>query len=81
MQRTAQKCHMSTDWLTTGKTGNRLIDNCLENRCRKVFFRRTFIDQRLDIRLRKYTASCSDRIKCLVILCIFVQTGSICLQK
>ena len=32
VKRTTQECNMSTDRFTTGKTGNCLVDNCLENR-------------------------------------------------
>ena len=81
MQRTAKECYMTTDRFTAGKTGNRLVYNCLENRCRQVFLRCALVDQRLDIRLCKYTAAGSDRIKCFVIFCIFIQTGSICLKQ
>ena len=65
MQRTAKECYMTTDRFTAGKTGNRLVYNCLENRCRQVFLRCALVDQRLDIRLCKYTAAGSDRISAL----------------
>ena len=44
VQRTAEKCDMSADGLTAGKTADGLIDNCLENGSRKVFFGRAVID-------------------------------------
>jgi len=44
VQRTAEKCDMSADGLTAGKAADGLIDNCLENGSRKVFFGRAVID-------------------------------------
>ena len=49
MQRTTEKCHMSADRFTTGKSTDRLIDNRLENRGRQIFASCTLIDERLDI--------------------------------
>ena len=72
---------MTTDWFTTCQSGNRLVDYCLENRRGKIFFCCAIIDQRLDIRLGKHTTSCSNRIKSLVILRIFVQSRCICLKQ
>ena len=62
-------------------TRNGLVDNCLENRSRQVFFGSTVVDQRLDICLCKHTTSCSNRIKSLVIIRIFVQSRCICLKE
>ena len=72
MQRAAEKDHMAADRLSAGKTGDRLVDDGLENGSRKVFFCRTLIDQRLDIGLRKYAAARSNGIERLVIFCIFI---------
>ena len=81
MKRAAQKCHMSADRFTACKSGDSLIDYCLENRCGKVFLGGTVIDQRLDVCFGKNTAAGSDRIKGFVILCIFIQSGCIALKK
>ena len=81
MQRSSQECHMTTDWFTTCQSRNRLIDYCLENRRRKILLCCTIVDQRLNICLCKHTTSCSNRIKSLVILRIFVQSRCICLKQ
>ena len=81
MQRAAKEGNVAADWFTAGKTGNGLVDDCLENRSRQVFFGSTVIDQRLDICLGKYATAGCNRIKCFVIFGIFVQTGCICLEK
>ena len=81
MQRTAKKCDMTADRFSAGQSTDGLVDNCLENRSRQVFFGSTVIDQRLDICLGKYAAAGCNRIKCFVIFGIFVQTGCICLEK
>jgi len=70
---------MSADWFTTGQSADSLVDNCLEYRSSKVFFGSTIIDQRLDIRLGKYTTSCSNGIESFIIFCIFVQSGGVSL--
>ena len=57
MKRSAEKCNVTFDRLTTGKTTDRLVYNGLENRSRQVFFRSPFVDQRLNICLSKYTAA------------------------
>ena len=72
---------MSADRFAAGKTADRLIDNCLENRSRQIFSGSTFVDQGLDICFGKYTASCSDRVDCLVIFGIFVQSCCISLDE
>ena len=40
---------MTADRFSAGKSADGLIDNCLENRSRQVFFGSTVVDQRLDI--------------------------------
>ena len=72
---------MTADRLTACQTGDGLVHHSLENRSRQVFLGSTFVDQRLDICLGKYTASGGDRINCLIILCVFVQSGCICLDE
>ena len=44
MQRTAQKGHMAPDGLTACQSGNGLIDHCLENGSRQIFFGCPLID-------------------------------------
>jgi len=68
---------VAADWFTAGKTGNGLVDDCLENRSGKILFCCTVVDERLDIRFCEYTAAGSDRVDRLIIFCIFIQTGSI----
>ena len=53
---------MTADRFTAGKTGDRLVDNRLENRGGKIFLCSTVVDQRLDIGFGKYTTSCRNRI-------------------
>ena len=72
---------MSADRLAAGKSADRLIDHCLEDRSSKVFSGRTFVDQRLDIRLCKHAAARSDRIDRLIILRVFIQTTGIRLDQ
>ena len=81
MKRSTEESNMSADWFSAGKTTDGLVDDCLENRSRQVFFGSTVIDQRLDICLGKYATAGCNRIKCFVIFGIFVQTGCICLEK
>ena len=72
---------MSPDWLTAGKAGNSLVDNCLKNRGRKILFCSALVDQRLDVCFGKNTAAGRDRIKGFIVFCVFVQSRSICLKK
>ena len=81
MKRSSQKCHMSPDRLSTGKTTDSLVYHCLEDGRCQVFLGSAVIDQRLDVRLGKYTASCSNGVKCLIVLRIFVQTRCVCLKE
>ena len=62
MKRSAEKCNVTFDRLTTGKAADGLVDNCLENGGGKVVRGGAFIDQRLDVRLGKYTAAGCDGI-------------------
>ena len=50
---------MTTNWLSTGETTNRLIYDSLKNRSRKVFFCSPLINQRLDIRLNRQSPTVS----------------------
>ena len=81
MERTSEKSDVAADRLSAGKAGDRLIDYRLENGRGKIFLGRALVDQRLDIRLGKYAAARRDGIKSFVILRVFVQTGSVRLQK
>ena len=54
---------MPADWLPAGESTDRLIHNSLKNRGRQIFFRSPFVDQWLDIRFRKDTASRGDRVE------------------
>ena len=63
---------MSADRFTAGKSTDRLVDNRLEDGCRKILAGCTFIDQRLDIGFGKYTTSCSDRVDRFIILGKFI---------
>ncbi len=49
VKRPAKESNVSADRFTAGKTGNGLVDNCLENGGRKVFLGCSVVDQRLDI--------------------------------
>ena len=81
MERTTKECNVATDRFTAGKTTDRLVDDCLENRGRKIFSCGTFIDQRLDVCFGKNTAAGCNWIDRLVIFRIFIQTGGICLDQ
>ena len=63
---------MTADRLTACQTGDGLVHHSLENRSRQVFLGSTFVDQRLDICLGKYTAARGDRIERFIIFRIFV---------
>ena len=71
---------MTADRLTAGKSADRLVYDCLEDRSGQVFFGRSFIDQRLDIRFGKYAAASRNRINFLVIFGLFVQPACVCLD-
>ena len=81
MKRSAKKSHMSTDRLSAGQTGDRLIDNSLENGSGKILFGGAIVDQRLDIRFGKDSAAGSDGVQCAVVFCIFIQAYGVRLQK
>ena len=77
MQRTAEERYVSADRFSAGKTADGLVYNRLKNRGCKVLTGRAVVDQRLDIGLCEHAAAGSDRVDRLIILCIFIQTGSI----
>ena len=63
------------------KIDDDIIDNSLKNRCSQIFLGRSFIDQRLDVGLCEDAAPCRDGIHGFVAFGIFVQAGSVGLQK
>ena len=67
--------------MTAGQTTDGLVYNSLENRSSQVFHLRTFVNQRLDIRLRKNAAAGCDWIYHVHILCGFIQTAGVCIQQ
>ena len=67
--------------MAAGKSGNSLIDYCLENGCSKIGKRRSLVDKRLDIRLRKYPAACRYGIDGIVILGSLIKAVSVCIEK
>ena len=77
MQRATEKRHVTADRLTACKTGYGLVDYGLENGSSQIFLGCPVIDEGLDIRLGKYTASGSYCVQTVVILCIFVKSGSV----
>ena len=81
VKRAAQECNVSADRFTAGKTGDGLVDNCLENGSGKVFLGCSVVDQRLDICLCENTAACRNGIKCLVMFGIFIEARCIGLEK
>ena len=72
---------MPANRFAAGQTGDGLVHHSLKDGSGQVFLGGTFIDQGLNIRLGKYTAACGDGIERLIILRIFVETGSICLNE
>ena len=61
-QRTTEESDVTSDRASAGKTCDRLVNDCLENRGREVLFCRAFVNKRLQVTLGKYTASGSDRV-------------------
>ena len=76
-QRAAEEQHIALDLASLCQTGDGLVDDRLKNRGCDILLACTLVEQRLDIRLREYAAAGSDRVDRLIILCIFIQTGSI----
>ena len=72
---------MTADWLTTGEAADRLVDDRLKDGGGKILAGSSLVDERLDIGLCKYTTARCDRIDCLVILGVLVQTGRIRLDE
>ena len=81
MERSSKKSNVAADRFPAGKPRDRLVHNSLEDGCRQIFPGSALIDQRLDIGLRKDTASSGNWIDRLIIFRILIQTSGICLQK
>ena len=80
-QRTTEKSNMASDRAAAGKTCDRLVNNRLEDRSCKVFFRRAFIDEWLKVTLGENTASGCDRVECRIRFSKLVQTIGIYTKK
>ena len=72
VKRSSQECYMAADRFTTGQAADGLVDHCLENGGRQVFLGSTLVDERLNIRLCKYTAAGCNGVQRPVMLCVFV---------
>ena len=81
VKRTAQEGDMTADRLAAGKSGDGLIDNRLENGGGQIFSCGAFINQRLNIGFCKNTAPGRDGIQRLIMLCKFIQSRRVALQK
>ena len=81
MKRSAEEGDMTADRFTAGQTTDGLVDDCLENRSRKVLLGSPLVDQGLDIGFGENAAAGGNGIKCFVIFCIFIQAGSVCLKE
>ena len=79
VKRTAKECNVTADRFTAGKTGNGLVDNCLENGSGKVFLGCTVVDQRLDICLCEIHRSVLrwDKAPCNVLAYSFSPVASV----
>ena len=81
VERTAQERHMSPDGFAAGQAGDSLIDHRLKDGGSQIFLCGAFIDQRLNVRLCKHSASGGNGIEGLIIFCIFVEAGGIGLNQ
>ena len=81
VKRSSEERNVAADRLAARKSADRLIDDCLENRCGQIRLGGALIDQRLNIGLGKYTAARRDGVERLVILRVLIQAGSIRLKK
>src|SRR5699024_7932726 len=72
---------MSPDRLAAGQAADSLVYHSLENRGSQIFLGSAVVDQRLDISFRENSASGGNGIKGLIVFCVFIKTGSVCLQK
>ena len=74
-QRTAEEQYIALDLTALGQTGNRLVDDRLEDRRGNVLFSCALVQQRLNIRLGEYAAAGSDGVDALRALCEFIEFG------
>ena len=81
VQRSAQERNAAPDGLTTGKAGDGLIDHGLKNGSGQVGGGCALIDEGLNVGFRKHTAAGGDGINFLIMLCLRVQSGGICLEQ
>ena len=81
MKRSAQKGNRTTDRLSAGQSADGLVDNSLKNRGSQILSGSPFVDQRLYIRFCKYSAPGCNRVNHLIMFCIIIQTGCVCLQQ
>ncbi len=79
-QRTAEKGHITFNFMTTRKTCNRLIYNGLEYGFRDILMRCALVQQRLHVCLGENTATRRNRINRIGIHRQLVETGCIRLQ-
>ena len=81
MKGASEKGDVSADRLAAGKAGDRLDDDCLENRRGQILSCRAFIDQRLDVRLCENAAARRNRVKRMILLGVLVESLRVRLQK
>ncbi len=81
VQGTAEEGHVAADRLSLRKAGNGLNDHGLENGGRQILLPRAVVDQGLDVGFGEHAAACGNGIKRIVMPRIFIEPGSICLQK
>ena len=62
MQRSSEERNAAADRLAARKSGNSLVYDSLEDRSRKVGAGSALIDERLDVRFRKYAAARRDGV-------------------
>ena len=77
LQGATKEGNVSADGVTTGKAGDRLVCDGLENGRRNIGGRRALVQQGLDIGFCKHAAARRYRVNLLCILGKVVQTGSI----
>ncbi len=73
IQRTAEVNYIAFNSSALRQTCNGLVNNSVEYACRNVSLCRTLIEKRLNIRLCKNTATRSDRVNLILLLCNLVK--------
>ncbi len=66
MERPTQEGHLTTDRSALCQPADRLVDDGLQHRGGNIFFRRAFVEQRLNIRFGEYSAARGNRVDGLV---------------